>query len=396
MRLKKLLVDGAIIGGMTIALIAAAEAFLRIFLPQNVTVNYLAGERFSVPDDVLGVRYVPGSRVRVSNPEYTVEYAVNRDGLRDHKDHPLPKPPGTIRVLLVGDSFTFGIGLNYDQTWPVIVEEHLAQSGRANIDLVKAGMWGMDTRSELILVRLLAEKYDADVVVVGFLVNDLNTTTRYALETEEEPASTAYGDRNRLRVREVSPGARSEWSRIRDAVFVKHSDRRTFHLLTFATRIAMSSDALYARLFLAASYGGIFKLPLVPRFQRKLAIVRSLFEKMSDECRSAGRELIVLSIPQQFQVIHAKQEAKSKAIDIGYYDRYFAEVAEQNGFAWITTLDAFTESRLDPDRLFYRLDGHLRPAGSGIVADVFLKEVVPRIEDAAGKGSLANHRPDPS
>ena len=39
--------------------------------------------------------------------EHEAGYAINADGFRDAKPHPSPKPPGTRRVLLLGDSFTF-------------------------------------------------------------------------------------------------------------------------------------------------------------------------------------------------------------------------------------------------------------------------------------------------
>jgi hypothetical protein len=43
----------------------------------------------------------------------------------------------------------------------------------------------------------------------------------------------------------------------------------------------------------------------------------------------------------------------------------------------MTTLDDFVKAEPAPDALFYRLDGHLTPAGNKVVADVFLQRVVP-------------------
>jgi hypothetical protein len=42
-------------------------------------------------------------------------------------------------MLLLGDSFTFGQAVDYDQTWPVLVERELDRRG-PQVDRVKAGV----------------------------------------------------------------------------------------------------------------------------------------------------------------------------------------------------------------------------------------------------------------
>jgi hypothetical protein len=145
-RFRRWFRDATIIAGITLALLLALEGILRRFHPQRLVPTSIDGARLAEADDSLGMRYVPGSRFQVRDAEYSVEYAINEHGLRDARSHPVPKPPGTTRVLLLGDSFTFGQGVNYHDTWAAVAERRLEEMGREDIHLVKAGIQGADTR----------------------------------------------------------------------------------------------------------------------------------------------------------------------------------------------------------------------------------------------------------
>ncbi len=352
--------DLAIVGGMSIALIAALELTLRIFFPQTLVPTPVLGERFSLPHPSLGMRYVPGAVWRFRHPEYSVEYAINEDGFREPAS-PVshPSSPGA-RLLLLGDSFTFGQGVAYEATWGAIAEGLLRQRGVPS-RLINAGVQGMDTRSELLLLRELGPRYRPEAVVVGFLINDLYTNI--SLNTD--------------------PGADSgdaDWSRVRDEVFVRASGGRTFHLLQLARRIVTSSDALYTKLYIAAPDRGEFlRPPLSARPRRQLAVTEQLLKQLAAECRALNIPLVVLSIPQQFQVLYrVTQGVQAGDIDVAFYDRYFADLGRRAGFTWVATLDALVEAE-DPARLYFRLDGHLSADGHAVVGGVLADALKPLI-----------------
>ncbi len=58
----------------------------------------------------------PNTVSRYQQPEFDYEVKTNSLGLRD-VEHPLAKPPGELRILAIGDSFTEGQGARFEQTW---------------------------------------------------------------------------------------------------------------------------------------------------------------------------------------------------------------------------------------------------------------------------------------
>ena len=334
--------------GTSLALIALLEGTLRTFFPQTLVPTAVRGERFSVPDPTLGMRYVPGAVYRFRHPEYKVEYAINEEGFRTAGPGATRATPAGRKVLLLGDSFTFGQGVPYETTWGAVAEG-LLQARGVHVQALNAGVQGMDTRSELLLLRELGPRRRPDVVVVGFLINDLYTNVPLKPSARERSDS-------------------ADWSRVRDHVFVASSSARTFHLLELARRIVTSSDAVYTRLYLAAPDRGEFlRLPLSGRPQRQLAVTEALLRQLAAECRALGVPLFVVSIPQQFQVLyHAARAEPAAGIEVDFYDRHFAGLGASAGFTWVPTLEALAEAE-EPGRLYYRLDGHLSAEGHAIV-----------------------------
>ncbi len=384
-RLSQLIMDTVIVVAISGGLLVIGEVFLKAFFPQKTVARSLSGERFSERDQVLGIRYIAGAIWHFSHPEYEVEYRINENGFRDAKVHPTPKPDGTTRVLVLGDSFTFGQSVNYEQTWSVIVEKRMEESGNNHIDLVKAGMQGMDTRSELILMQRLFEKDDYDVVVVGFAINDLYTNSLHGFTGGEEKLTP---DRVDQQLSERQSRAGASWDETAKQVFVDAGRRsRSSHLLTLAQRIAIASNAVYCKLYFGAPDRGKFlTFPLSPAPKEKLKITQMLLEKMADYLHGREKRFIVLSIPQQSQVLCSEDGMISDTIDFTFYDRYFSNLGDENGFSWVTTLNDFNKFIHKKDKLFYRLDGHLTPAGNEVLAEVFLREVVPLINE--GKSDL--------
>jgi HEAT repeat protein len=95
----------------------------------------------------------------------------NHDGVRD-REHALPKPAGTRRVVFLGDSVTLGYGIEPRQAFPQVLQDRLASRG-APIEVFNISLGGWSTRQELIAYRRIARKYRPDEVLLGICLNDI-------------------------------------------------------------------------------------------------------------------------------------------------------------------------------------------------------------------------------
>jgi lysophospholipase L1-like esterase len=102
-----------------------------------------------------------------------VEYRTNSLGFRDH-EFSLERKPGELRILALGDSFTFGSGVQLDDTWPEVLERELRSRRSSPVEVVNAGLvWGFkpDLYSEWF--ERSGARLDGDLVIVGLCLNDV-------------------------------------------------------------------------------------------------------------------------------------------------------------------------------------------------------------------------------
>ena len=111
---------------------------------------------------------------------------INNLGFRDRQDYDLAKPPGTFRILVLGDSVTFGHGSHFETTYPYLLEQRLKEWRPAtNWQVWNLGVPGYNTRQELRYLQEVGATFRPDLVIVGFYPNDFDGN-----ETVPTPTAT--------------------------------------------------------------------------------------------------------------------------------------------------------------------------------------------------------------
>ena len=80
----------------------------------------------------------PNLRETRRNLEFEYDFETNSQGLR-YREIPLEKPEGTYRVLLAGDSFTEGTGVEMEETFSTALERQAEEEEERRIDFINAG-----------------------------------------------------------------------------------------------------------------------------------------------------------------------------------------------------------------------------------------------------------------
>ncbi len=99
--------------------------------------------------------------------------SLNSDKMRD-REFTFEKPNGTIRIAVVGDSITFGSGVkDVNNVYSKLLENKLNNNSRTNFEVLNFGVPGYNSDDELEIVKDKVMKYHPDVIIIGYVLNDL-------------------------------------------------------------------------------------------------------------------------------------------------------------------------------------------------------------------------------
>ncbi|MBF6570101.1 MAG: SGNH/GDSL hydrolase family protein [Candidatus Binataceae bacterium] len=165
-----------IVAGVAAAVIIA-EAALRL-LPGH--------PNFYVYNRYVGWTLNPGVSGWV-HEEGRAWLAVNRDGFRGPAVT-RAKPPGTLRVAVLGDSFTEAQQVPYAATFCAVMQHKLhecAAIGGRPVQVLDFGVDGYGTTQELITMRRRVWRFHPDVIVLAFFAGNDPRNNTMALEGDQ-------------------------------------------------------------------------------------------------------------------------------------------------------------------------------------------------------------------
>ena len=158
-----------------------AVFFAEIVLRQFVPLNTGTSAQYRIPHPVFGWILEPSAEYYNEMPETTVKVVYNSEGWRD-VSHPINKPDGVFRILVLGDSFMEAYSVNLEESFPRLLEEFSRDSGR-NIEVINMGVGGYGTLQEYLVFSRIGQYYSPDLVLLGFFLS--NDVRNNSLELEE-------------------------------------------------------------------------------------------------------------------------------------------------------------------------------------------------------------------
>tara|TARA_B100000676_G_scaffold168487_1_gene165758 strand:- start:217 stop:1200 length:984 start_codon:yes stop_codon:yes gene_type:complete len=120
-----------------------------------------------------GHDHVPGTSARLMG----VEVRINSTGQRN-TEILRPKPDGVYRIVMLGDSLTFGWGVEEEQTSSRRLERMLnsARSSAKRVSIVNAGVGNYNTKMQAAWLVAEGDIYEPDMIILNYFINDAEPT----------------------------------------------------------------------------------------------------------------------------------------------------------------------------------------------------------------------------
>ena len=137
----------------------------------------LLPEEQRIPD--IQLQFKPNTRFHLrydSNPRGYFDaakgltYRINEHGFRG-PGFQAQKPEGAFRVMLLGDSFTFGEGVRWEDTFGERLQ-HQLRSSLPQVEVLNLGVSKWNTQDEVNYLNRAGHRFDPDLVLVIFVLND--------------------------------------------------------------------------------------------------------------------------------------------------------------------------------------------------------------------------------
>lgn len=196
---------------------------------------------FYLSDPVLGQRLAAGYDGWFAG----VPVHINTLGFRDPREYAVDKAPGSFRILVLGDSVTFGHGAVYDTTYPYLLEQRL-EAWRPDVrwQVWNLGVPGYNTRQELRYLHEVGPRFQPDLVIVGFYANDFSGN-----EAGSDPTSVHHAASAVLRLMQRSLYSFEFYKRAyltaRWRLFTDPTDRRRLeHLASESALLSRAGSAV--------------------------------------------------------------------------------------------------------------------------------------------------------
>ncbi|MFQ5669538.1 MAG: SGNH/GDSL hydrolase family protein [Acidobacteriota bacterium] len=263
---------------------------------------------------------------------------INSLGLREREFSPA-KSDGVFRVLCVGDSVTFGHWVEAEQAFPRRLEALLQRGSSSTIQVINAGVPGYSPFQELAWLREKGWDLKPDLVVVGFVLNDV---------VERFMTLAAYGGANTTLGVDTTATLAPLHRWLRRTAF--------FRFVISLLRRGQARREVY-------SVRRLFDDPLLPRIDAAWRRTESELDKMVMAARQRKVPLCLVVFPFRFQIAEKADPRPQQRL------KSWAEAA---GVPLVDLTRDF--QRLGAGRAFLDQD-HPTPSGHLVAAQAIAKAI---------------------
>ncbi len=378
----------------------------------SLAVDALLG-RFATRPELRGTReliFPPRAEQTFSSVEFTYTAHINSVGLRERE---LKPSPGVFRIAAIGDSFTYGWGVEEAQSWLRLLEKNLRDRGY-NVETINLGKPGAGPPAYADHAEKALPVLQPDLVlVIMHQGDDLAGSGKEGLEKLElqkqreggavvKLARTVYPNITRMlrdarlnrlgdkRSQEAPPQKSSaednrRWTEntARNEILAKMTPEKKvmFEAIDLKVREAFMRGMFNPYMVgLAMDNPRFYIMPMVlddPWVKDCIDRMAGQLRRIDYSARDVGATVAVLTIPDGVYVNDAAQknitrvgyEIDPKLMTAENADEGVRRACEKAGLPFYTVSKGFVDRATETD-LFYELDSHPTPKGHALYADL--------------------------
>lgn len=381
-------------------------SFMLIVVGAAISVNAILG-RFLPGSGTggknAGLIFAPYTKALYEGPEFRFTAATNGIGLRDGEVDTTRED--RFRILCFGDSWTFGWGVEIEDSWPKVLQRILLDSGRTNVEVINCGQPGQYPTTYLKNMEAVLPVLKPDLVLLG--VNQLDDLAQmYEAGSGRKPepglleglwtvgrnfVRSSFGNYIRLIAKE---GGSAEL-KMRE-VWRKEAERKLKSLDKAETlRYRMLNDTLRTRWLSGDLNPGlmlyyldfpdrsfVFNDPGHPATREAVSTMGEDLKRMKDLCSRHSAPLVFINMPTNeftgHRVSRMPTDHLNKLLEENNrIDSIYRAAAEASGMEYMEMTGRF--KALEPkDSFFFRYDGHPNRRGYREIAEHVSGEVLRR------------------
>lgn len=329
---------------VVVASLVLVELAVRLLIPQ-ITEPHPRG--FYTADAEIGFFPTPNQSYVQTTDEWNVQVTINAHGLRGAELG--ARKPDERRLLVLGDSFTFGHAVENDETYPKVIEQFFRSDSIPSISVINAGVDGYGTIQEAIWFERIVDEVAPDAVLLGFFTaNDFFDNlqlNKYDIINGYLVMVSRHGTRLLLTQRLGIPPK------------IKIFLRTHCHLYTLAMN-AWTKALVLAGFADNEQTLDIYREEPGPDLRKAIIVTRNALVRLKNACEKRQIPIGIVVIPDGRISIFNALDGK-----VGYrFERagkIVQELADQEQIPFLDLTEAF-ENKSD---YYYPVDGHWNTQG---------------------------------
>lgn len=350
------------------------EIILRFIVPLPLACTLFEGDKELVYRNKANVDYLE------KNPEYRVRYSTNSEGIRDNKVLKFNKDEEELRIFTIGDSFTYGLGLNLEETFQFKLENKLKNKLNRDVNVINAGVGGYGSKQSLELLRIEIKNYQPDIVLYNFYNNDVTDDMKYEKFTFENNCVISNGI-----------GKVRKFLFFNSKTYLLYETYKNY--LTQGVKPIRNTLYKIRNLLNIEAKIGTPILEKVYSDELKVGWGNTLgnIKEMKSLCRKNDCDFILVYIPDRIQVNNdfrkdylIRNNLNKENFDFQKPGVILGNLSKKNRIIYVDLMEEFDKLKIDYNSLpvYYGFDPHFNKDGAEVWSDVLFEKIIGMVENA--------------